>query len=594
LDQRSERFILADINNDGQPDILLFGRSMVGVATVTVAARNVLRRGPLLFPELSVSDMAATDLNGDRITDVVIAHWLSNRLLVRFGIGRGVFSEQMVLDLPAEPDRLSLITVPRKHAVRVLVSLPEAHSVAHVIGNASGEFAVRELIPLPHKPLDVRFAFINNDNLPDMVCLTTGGTIVMLGSSSTSFAGPTTFGAGKGATCWTIADADGDGWADMILGQPPDRFVVLSNSRVIAPPDSVRSYATGTAPAGLLLGDFNGDGTTDIAVANSASADVSVFFSDGSGCLTGQCSYAVDERPESLFHVRTANPLQTTLLAVHTSRSCISVLRIPRSTEQPRFITIPTGAGPEVIAAVDSYQSDHLKVLMHYRGSGASQAPVALIEQIGGKQFVERSFHWPRPFSVAAMAAAGAGENSGPDLFMSLRDEQTRSSLFVFAPSGAGYDYKPISPLFQLPDSLGEPRCLIAGSANGDRQRDLLIFLGFPSFAVGVSRASSGGTLVPPERWVPGVAPSGSQSVALLDADGDGSTDLVYVDNADDCVKVLYGNARGEFAPPGIVMTVAPDTHIACGIIGRGGRVSLVTAERHAHTITIHPGVFLR
>ena len=163
---------------------------------------------------------------------------------------------------------------------------------------------------------------------------------------------------------------------------------------------------------------------------------------------------------------------------------------------------------------------------------------------------------------------------------MALREEQTRSSLLAYAPAGAGYEYKPVSRLFELPDSLGEPRCLIAGSSFGNRHRDLMIILGAPSFALGVSRESPGGTLSPPERWVQGVGPCDPQSVALLDADGDGLTDVVCLDRADACVKVLYGNARGEFAPPGIVMTVAPDTHIACGIIGRGGRVSPPGTDR--------------
>ena len=42
-------------------------------------------------------------------------------------------------------------------------------------------------------------------------------------------------------------------------------------------------YAVGSNPIAVVLGDFNHDGATDIAVANSGSGDLSVLLNNGHG-----------------------------------------------------------------------------------------------------------------------------------------------------------------------------------------------------------------------------------------------------------------------------------------------------------------------
>ena len=46
-----------------------------------------------------------------------------------------------------------------------------------------------------------------------------------------------------------------------------------------------------------MTGDFNGDGRTDLAVANSGSNDVSVLLGNGDGTFQPQVTYAVGNLP---------------------------------------------------------------------------------------------------------------------------------------------------------------------------------------------------------------------------------------------------------------------------------------------------------
>ncbi|MCH7574689.1 MAG: VCBS repeat-containing protein [Candidatus Marinimicrobia bacterium] len=60
------------------------------------------------------------------------------------------------------------------------------------------------------------------------------------------------------------------------------------------------SPAAGSQPFGAIPGDFNGDGMLDIAVANNASDNVSIFLNDGSGQFILDTTIAVGDGPEGL------------------------------------------------------------------------------------------------------------------------------------------------------------------------------------------------------------------------------------------------------------------------------------------------------
>ena len=53
------------------------------------------------------------------------------------------------------------------------------------------------------------------------------------------------------------------------------------------------TYAVGSEPDALVAGDFNGDGRTDLAVANYGANDVSVLLGNGDGTFQTQVTYAV-------------------------------------------------------------------------------------------------------------------------------------------------------------------------------------------------------------------------------------------------------------------------------------------------------------
>ena len=57
------------------------------------------------------------------------------------------------------------------------------------------------------------------------------------------------------------------------------------------------NYAAGTYPYSVAVGDFNGDGKADLAVANYGSDNVSVLLGNGNGTFQAAVNYAAGSRP---------------------------------------------------------------------------------------------------------------------------------------------------------------------------------------------------------------------------------------------------------------------------------------------------------
>ena len=61
-----------------------------------------------------------------------------------------------------------------------------------------------------------------------------------------------------------------------------------------------RDFGAADNPTSVAVGDFNGDGTPDLAVANAASNNVSVLLGNGDGSFQPAQNFGAGRNPESV------------------------------------------------------------------------------------------------------------------------------------------------------------------------------------------------------------------------------------------------------------------------------------------------------
>jgi len=80
----------------------------------------------------------------------------------------------------------------------------------------------------------------------------------------------------------------------------PDRTVSLFVGREDGTFQSLGSIVVGEAPSSVAVGDFNGDGAEDLAVANGYSDTVSVLLGNGDGSFQAARNFAAGRLPSSV------------------------------------------------------------------------------------------------------------------------------------------------------------------------------------------------------------------------------------------------------------------------------------------------------
>jgi FG-GAP-like repeat len=543
---------IADLNNDHIADILLFGRNTSGVTALFGNPNGTFTRSWPLFPDISVSDMVTTDLNEDGISDVFLLDWLSNRLILFYGIGQGVFSEQVSMNLPGEPVQLAVTPVSQRRTVSVAVTIPELQLIAIVTCDASGDFSLHQRITCDAEPSGVSFADINGDSRPDLVSSTLRGIIVMLGRQHGFLSDPITFGVCSSPASWLLADLDGTGNPDLIVADRwGKRLIAVANARSPSVDSWPGCYAVGSNPRGLVTRDFDGDGNVDILVANTNSSSLSILYNKGTGKMWGQQSFPVNQQPVFIRGAVSILPAVRTVVTSHSGQDRLTVVRLADDLSRYQFYTIPTGSNPYVLLATEKASTGLLELIVRYTRKGGKS--VSLFEQLGPAQFLERSLRFSPNNPVGTVTV---GEFTGPgmhDLLYSSYDGTSRRTSVSIAFAEAGFSFRNMSRLFSYADSSNATRMILSAFVDADAEKDIVVVLGAPRNALGIVYGRGNGAFEDSVRWQFGIRPENEDAVTIEDANRDGYKDIVLVDEVRKGVVILHGRQGRLFGEPLLV-----------------------------------------
>jgi hypothetical protein len=198
--------------------------------------------------------------------------------------------------------------------------------------------------PVAANPLDAVVGDFNCDGKADLVTINDTQVSVLPGNGDGTFGTAQTITAGSGLRSVAAGNFDADARLDLAISSTVTTWngtayvntgavLVLLNSTA-APGGPVtfqaaRRFSPGTnqTPGALAVGDLNGDGKADVAVAQAGGGNVSVLQGDGAGNLGTACQVAVGTNPASVVVGDLDRDGRLELVTANQGGNDLSVLR---------------------------------------------------------------------------------------------------------------------------------------------------------------------------------------------------------------------------------------------------------------------------
>src|SRR6266849_5705089 len=141
------------------------------------------------------------------------------------------------------------------------------------------------------------------------VLVTLGGVFLLFSVGMSSawgqlFLEAPEYSTGQNQRSVAVGDFNGDGKNDLAIANLGDRTISIRLGNGDGTFQTSVNYRTGSGPGyggrSLVVGEFNGDGKADLAVANSSDNTVSVLLGNGDGTFQARLDYAAGSFPEQL------------------------------------------------------------------------------------------------------------------------------------------------------------------------------------------------------------------------------------------------------------------------------------------------------
>jgi hypothetical protein len=136
--------------------------------------------------------------------------------------------------------------------------------------------------------------------------LTSNNVSVLLGNGAGSFGSATNFAVGSSPWSVAIGNLNGDGFADLAVANSGSNNVSVLLGDGAGSFGAATNFAVGSSPRSVAIGNLNGDGFADLAVANSGSNNVSVLLNTGATATADPTSLDFATQP-----LGTLSPPQT-------------------------------------------------------------------------------------------------------------------------------------------------------------------------------------------------------------------------------------------------------------------------------------------
>src|SRR5437867_2555895 len=301
--------------------------------------------------------MAVGDVNGDGRPDLAVANVNSGDVSVLLGNGDGTF--QPALTFAAGYAPYSVAVGDFNGDGRPDLATIAGTGVSVLLGNGDGTFQPALTFAAGNSPFSLAVGDFNGDGRPDLAAANSGGNFlsVLLGDGEGTVQGAPTFGAGLGPDSVAVGDVNGDGRPDLVVADLglntgySTVLVLMGNGDGTFQP--ARDFDVGTYPISVAVGDVNGDGRPDLAVANSGGNTVSVLLGNGDGTFQSALTFTAGSYPDSVAVGDVNGDGRPDLATANYNSNDVSVL-INNTAFAPNTLTVSkAGTGSGTVTSSD-------------------------------------------------------------------------------------------------------------------------------------------------------------------------------------------------------------------------------------------------
>lgn len=398
--------------------------------------------------------------------------------------------------------------------------------------------------------------FFVGDHFPITLALLSASLVAPVSQLSTSALGSLTpsfprtdFPVGHSPSAVAVGDFNGDGKLDMAVADEGDNTVSILLGNGDGTFQSQSTFPAGAAPGAIVAGDFNGDGKLDLGVANFTDNTISILLGNGDGTFTAGRTITGVNSPVAIVtgDFRSAGKLD--LAVLDQADGLVSVF--PGNGDGTFATKIDTSAGRSPSALVTGDFNGDGKTDLAVTNSGSNSVSVLLGN--GDGTFFKR-IDFGTGVGPSAIASADFNGDGRPDLAVTNKVDNT---LSIFLGNGDG--------TFGAPTSFttdAGPAALLSGNFASGTFPDLIVVcesantldvflgLGNASFATPLS------------------VPTGNSPVAAAKGDfaGTGLLDVTVANQSSNTVSVILNAVNNRLSSSAPLTSYPASEYVDLGL----------------------------
>jgi gliding motility-associated-like protein len=368
--------VMGDIDGDGKPDMVV---SNSGVATVSV----FLNTGSIGNPSFAAKadftvganarSLAIGDLDGDGKLDLAIGNYNNSTVSVlrnTSSIGTATFATKVDLTTGTNTYSVAIGDIDGDGRLDIVAANYTSGTISVLLNTGSSgtiSFAAKADFATGINPQNIAIGDFDGDGKPDVAVVNNGATTVSVlhnisSVSTLGFDAKIDFTIGNGARSVAVGDFDGDGKLDLAVANYTSNTISLLRNISSSSVNFAAKIdlATASQPTTVSIGDLDGDGKPDLAVSNNGASTVSVFRNTTSSSTLSfatKVDFATGSAPQSVAIGDIDGDGKPDLAAANFSSASVSVLLNTYNTDLAA-LTISAGTlSPAFAAATTNYSA---------------------------------------------------------------------------------------------------------------------------------------------------------------------------------------------------------------------------------------------